>query len=241
VKVTATTKFGSMMVAGLLLWLLSLGGFRDVTGLMSRLRGGGPAISVVAPTRPDATEFFAAEKLRFKVNGADPTSVGWLFDETDYQRGNVETEFAFQYDETEPALVANHMVVAVFRHGDRYTAVEASVKVRNLRYDAAAHEDGSKIALAVPKTVGPEWRLRSVSLTSFQGGEYKTVSELLLAIEGQPDTVSAEIDPTTLDRAHNPQVAVAYGVPDRPTATLTLIRPLKALSSTTVLGDEPKQ
>lgn len=131
-KVSAIT-IGVILVAGIATWISSGGGSTIILGWFRS-----PTIKATSLQRPSAEVFMAGEKIRFSLQDVKSERVFWIFDEKETLVGNVETDFEFPVDPTQPkGSTANHRIDVFFKDGGGYKAASIVVRIQNIPTEKA--------------------------------------------------------------------------------------------------------
>jgi len=159
---------GVALVAGALFWIFQLGGYRIIQEYFEKQ----PTIQA-ATTRTIGGPFLAGEKIRFSLQNVQSDKIFWFFDEKDWLPGDLEIEYTFGYDESQPfGIKKSHRVDVFFRYGKEYQTTLKNVVTENIKHAFSLDYGATGITVDADSTVGGDWVLHRVSLNKYEGGVF---------------------------------------------------------------------
>lgn len=181
---TKQTIFGVITtgtVLALILWVTQFDGLNSIKSLLAARR----SIEIRGTGTIFGSSYFAGQKLRFGLKGANTAKVFWLVDDSAVLASGVEVEYVFPRDTTDaPAVMRTHRVDAVYREGKSYDAVTRFVDLEPSPALASFQLDGSLLRVSVQESISTSgagataWHLEGAALTTYDAGKYADVALL---------------------------------------------------------------
>jgi hypothetical protein len=119
----------------------------------------------------------AGEKVHIRLNGANATTVLWVFDDAEFRRGNFVVEYSFRNDSLGDDAVARRHRIAAFYHQreDQYESAMKVIQVDPPVVVARIRIAGDSLRIGAPDTlrrVGKDanpWMLDTVQVATYDG------------------------------------------------------------------------